>query len=72
MVDFKSILGTLLESGLAPSASQRIGSAVNAQRSGGLGSMFGGLGVDARRRQGGGSSESAPCWVACSATRKVL
>lgn len=44
MVDFKSILGTLLESGLAPSASQRMGSAVNAQQRGGLGSMLGGAG----------------------------
>ena len=61
MVDFKSILGTLLESGLAPSASQRIGSAVNAQQSGGLGSMFGGAGGGLASMlgggQGGGSSD---------------
>jgi uncharacterized membrane protein YebE (DUF533 family) len=41
MVDFKSILGTLLESGMAPSASQRIGHAMGGQRVGGAGSAPG-------------------------------
>ena len=52
MVDFKSVLGTLLESGLAPSASQRMGHAVGGQPAGGggLGSILSGLGGS----QGGG------------------
>ena len=37
MVDFKSVLGTLLELGLAPSASQRMGHAAGAQQQGGGG-----------------------------------
>ena len=44
MVDFKSVLGTLLESGLAPSASQRLGNAANTQQGGGLAGMLGGAG----------------------------
>src|SRR4051812_39433747 len=43
MIDFKSVLGTLLESGLTPSASQRIGQAASPQ-GGGLGSILSGLG----------------------------
>ena len=43
MVDFKSVLGTLLESGLTPSASQRIGHAASPQ-GGGLGSILSSLG----------------------------
>lgn len=43
MIDFKSVLGTLLESGLAPSASQRIGHAASPQ-GGGLGSILSSLG----------------------------
>jgi uncharacterized membrane protein YebE (DUF533 family) len=35
MVDFKNILGTLLESGMAPSASQRIGHAMGGRKVGG-------------------------------------
>ena len=52
MIDFKSVLGTLLESGLAPSASQRMGHAVGAQQQagGGLSSILSGLGGG----QGGG------------------
>ena len=48
MVDFKSVLGTLLESGLAPSASQRIGHALGGRRVGGAGASTPGAG------QGGG------------------
>ena len=51
MIDFKSVLGTLLESGLAPSASQRMGHAMSPQ-GGGLGSILGGLG--GQPGQGGG------------------
>ena len=51
MIDFKSVLGTLLESGLAPSASQRIGHAASPQ-GGGLGSILGSLGGG----QAGGAS----------------
>ena len=51
MIDFKSVLGTLLESGLAPSASQRIGHAASPQ-GGGLGSILSGLGGG----QAGGAS----------------
>ena len=51
MIDFKSVLGTLLESGLAPSASQRIGHAASPQ-GGGLGSILGSL--------GGGQAGGAP------------
>ena len=50
MIDFKSILGSLLESGLAPSASQRMGSALGPQ-GGGLASMLEGLA--GRASQGG-------------------
>ena len=62
MIDFKSVLGTLLESGLAPSATQRMGHAAGAQQQGGgglssiLSSLGGGggqggtdLGVDTER-----------------------
>ena len=49
MVDFKSVLGTLLESGLTPLASQRIGHAASPQ-GGGLGSILSSLGGG----QGGG------------------
>ena len=51
MIDFKSVLGTLLESGLAPSASQRIGHAASPQ-GGGLGSILSSLG--GAGGQGGG------------------
>lgn len=46
MIDFKSVLGTWLESDLAPSASQRMGHAVGAQQQagGGLSSILGSLG----------------------------
>ncbi len=37
MIDFKSVLGTLLESGLAPSATQRMGQAAGGQQQGGGG-----------------------------------
>jgi uncharacterized membrane protein YebE (DUF533 family) len=64
MVDFKSILGTLLESGMAPSASQRIGHAMGGRRVGGgstpgagqgggdLGSLLGGLLGNAKQAAG--------------------
>src|SRR5687767_6386316 len=66
MVDFKSILGTLLESGMAPSASQRIGHALGGRRvddagsptpgagQGGdnLGSLLGGLLGNAKQAAG--------------------
>ena len=59
MIDFKSVLGTLLESGLAPSASQRMGHAVGGpqgtQQGGGLASILGSLGG----RQGGGGDLGA-------------
>jgi uncharacterized membrane protein YebE (DUF533 family) len=52
MIDFKSVLGTLLESGLAPSASQRMGQAIGGQQSGGgLSSILSSLGGG----QGGGN-----------------
>lgn len=52
MIDFKSVLGTLLESGLAPSASQRMGQAVGGQQGGGgLSSILSSLGGGG---QGGG------------------
>lgn len=50
MIDFKSVLGSLLESGLAPSASHRMGSALGPQ-GGGLSSMLEGLA--GRASQGG-------------------
>ena len=53
MVDFKSVLGTLLESGLAPSASQRIGHAASPQ-GGGLGSILSSLGGGQGAGAGGG------------------
>ena len=55
MIDFKSVLGTLLESGLAPSASQRMGSAMGGQQTGGggLSSILGSLGGG----QGGGGGD---------------
>jgi uncharacterized membrane protein YebE (DUF533 family) len=63
MVDFKNILGTLLESGMAPSASQRIGHAMGGRRVGGgsapdmgqggdLGSLLGGLLGNAKQAAG--------------------
>jgi uncharacterized membrane protein YebE (DUF533 family) len=64
MVDFKSILGTLLESGMAPAASQRIGHAMGDRRVGGgsapdagqggsdLGSLLGGLLGNAKQAAG--------------------
>ena len=67
MVDFKSVLGTLLESGLAPSASQRIGHAVKAA------GRWPRLDPERPRRRsarGAAVATSAPCWGACSATRK--
>jgi uncharacterized membrane protein YebE (DUF533 family) len=42
MIDFKSVLGSLLESGVAPAASQRMGTALGPQ-GGGLSSMLEGL-----------------------------
>ena len=53
MIDFKTILGTVLDSGLAPSASHRMGHAASPQ-GGGLGSILGGLGGSAGRGAGGG------------------
>jgi uncharacterized membrane protein YebE (DUF533 family) len=53
MIDFKSVLGTLLESGLAPSASQRIGHAASPQ-GGGLGSILSSLGGGQAGGAGGG------------------
>jgi len=53
MIDFKSVLGTLLESGLTPSASQRIGHAASPQ-GGGLGSILSGLGGGQAGGAGGG------------------
>lgn len=50
MIDFKNVLGSLLESGLAPSASHRMGSALGPQ-GGGLASMLEGLA--GRASQGG-------------------
>jgi uncharacterized membrane protein YebE (DUF533 family) len=50
MIDFKNVLGSLLESGLAPSASHRMGSALGPQ-GGGLASMLEGLA--GRSSQGG-------------------
>ena len=48
MIDFKSVLGTLMESGLAPSASQRMGHAMGGQQGGqqggGLSSILSSLG----------------------------
>ncbi|MFZ1425720.1 MAG: tellurite resistance TerB family protein [Geminicoccaceae bacterium] len=58
MVDFKSVLGTLLESGLAPSASQRLGNAANPQQGGGLAGMFGGAGGGLSSMLGGGKGGS--------------
>jgi uncharacterized membrane protein YebE (DUF533 family) len=55
-MDFKSILGAVLESGLAPSASQRMGHAMSPQ-GGGLGSLLGGL--TGRAGQGGSDITSA-------------
>ncbi len=53
MIDFKSVLGTLLESGLAPSAGQRMGHAASPQ-GGGLGSILSSLGGGQAGGQGGG------------------
>ena len=50
MIDFKSVLGSILDSGLSPSASQRMGSALGPQ-GGGLGSLLEGLA--GRTGQGG-------------------
>ena len=50
MIDFKSVLGSLLESGLTPSASQRMGTALGPQ-GGGLASILEGLA--GRTSQGG-------------------
>lgn len=58
MVDFKSVLGTLLESGLAPSASQRLGNAANTQQGGGLAGMLGGAGGGLASMLGGGQGGS--------------
>lgn len=54
MIDFKSVLGTLMESGLAPSASQRIGNAYGQPRQGGgdLGSVLSGVLGSARQAAG--------------------
>jgi uncharacterized membrane protein YebE (DUF533 family) len=55
-MDFKSILGAVLESGLAPSASQRMGHAMSPQ-GGGHGSLLEGL--TGRAGQGGSNITSA-------------
>ncbi|MGD9507690.1 MAG: tellurite resistance TerB family protein [Geminicoccaceae bacterium] len=55
MIDFKNVLGSLLESGLAPSASHRMGNALGPQ-GGGLSSILEGLA--GRASQGGSQAGS--------------
>ena len=68
MIDFKSVLGTLLELGLAPSATQRMGHAAGAQPQGGggLGSILSSLAVAVAARA---ALTSGRYWAVCSAMR---